>query len=111
MLLMFSPPGSNRLAEKKPIRKLVKRKRRSMNECSAKMGIDISIKLPQLEHTQVIKEPAVYAFPKGPVPRKYWRWPQACCLVTRKFIVDFKNCPSEGALLDNRGNSLLFTFL
>ena len=64
--------GSNRLADKKPIRKLVKRKRRNMNETSAKLGVDISIKPKELEHTAEIKEPAVYAFPKGPVPRKYF---------------------------------------
>jgi metastasis-associated protein MTA len=59
---------SNRLAEKKNIKGLVKKKRRNMNACSAKMGIDIAYNPKELEHTAVIKEPAVYAFPKGPVP-------------------------------------------
>ena len=60
-----------RMSEKRQVKTLVKRKRKNLNACSAKMGTDITYKPALLEHTAVIKEPAVYAFPKGPVPRKY----------------------------------------
>ena len=56
------------MMDPKKLKTLVKKIRRSMNQVCAGLGMDISIHPPLLEHTTVIKEPAKYAFPKGPVP-------------------------------------------